>query len=261
MPGNVGEFGTSWVAWHGRRSAWKKSVVAVLPEHLLRQLRFELLMLLVRLRSRNVARHYAERRELLVNVGAGPTGRQGWVNLDGFAARGVNCLYDARRRLPFPDGSVRGIYSEHFLEHLDYLEEVPAFLAECHRVLRHEGVIRVIVPDAGKYLAAYARGGWQELAALRPLGPGNEDHYFKFTYNTPMELINVVFRQAQEHKFAYDRETLEFLLKRHGFAEVRQQAFGRSIDPVLCLDTEERATESLCVEAVKRTPAATAAED
>jgi predicted SAM-dependent methyltransferase len=251
------EFSASWLALHRRRHALKKSLIAVLPEHLLRQIQFEWHMLLIRLRSWNIKSRYAGQRGLLINIGAGPTGRPGWVNLDGFSAKGVNCLYDVRKRLPFPDASVKGIYSEHFLEHLDYLEEVPAFLAECHRVLQHDGVIRIIVPDAGKYLAAYVRGGWQELATLRPLGPGNKDYYFNFTYNTPMELINVVFRQAQEHKFAYDYETLDFLLKRHGFTEVRQQAFRRSLESVLCLDTPARASESLYVEAVKRSPAAT----
>jgi predicted SAM-dependent methyltransferase len=99
----------------------------------------------------------------MVNIGAGPAGKAGWVNLDGFRATGINCLCDARRRLPFPDGSVRGIFTEHFVEHLDYTEEVPDFISECYRALEPGGAIRIIFPDIEMYLKAYTAGGWEEL--------------------------------------------------------------------------------------------------
>jgi predicted SAM-dependent methyltransferase len=209
-------------------------------------------MLLVRVRSWNASRAFQGETDLLVNIGAGANGKKtGWVNLDGFANQGINCLCDARKGLPFPDNSVRGIFSEHFLEHLDYTEEVPKFLSECYRVLRGGGVLRIIVPDAEKYLRAYAQGGWQELISIRPLDANLKDRHAQFRYNTRMELINVVFRQQQEHKFAYDFETLEFLLKRKGFCDIKRQEFARSINPEMCIDMAARASESLYVEAVK----------
>jgi hypothetical protein len=66
-----------------------------------------------------------------------------------------------------------------------------------------------------------------------------------------MELINVVFRQFYEHKFAYDFETLKMLLERNGFQDVRKQAFGQSIVPEYNIDLKAREPESLYVEAVK----------
>jgi hypothetical protein len=66
-----------------------------------------------------------------------------------------------------------------------------------------------------------------------------------------MELINVIFRQEQEHKFAYDFETIELLLKRHGFNEVTKREFRQSANPELSIDSEGRAAESLYVEAKK----------
>ena len=66
-----------------------------------------------------------------------------------------------------------------------------------------------------------------------------------------MELINVVFRQGFEHKYAYDYETLEFLLHRYGFSNVQQQKFGESWMEELSIDWERRASESLYVEAMK----------
>jgi hypothetical protein len=66
-----------------------------------------------------------------------------------------------------------------------------------------------------------------------------------------MELINVVFRQWEEHKFAYDYETLALVLSQAGFRTIRQQSFGETLSPEICLDLERRASESLYVEAVR----------
>ena len=66
-----------------------------------------------------------------------------------------------------------------------------------------------------------------------------------------MELINVVFRQGHEHKFAYDFATLHFVLQRYGFSTVVRQGYGKSLMPELCLDQAVRASESLYVDAKK----------
>jgi predicted SAM-dependent methyltransferase len=253
VSGGVDDFYTAGVNRLKRRRLIRRYMCNILPEYLLRQIGFEAHMLSVRVRSRNAARAYRTKKDMLVNIGAGDAGRTGWINLDGSIAKGVNCLYDARKRLPFSNESVKGIFTEHFFEHIDYTEEAPHFLAECHRVLQIGGVIRIIVPDAEKYLRAYVAGGWQELACLRPLDDQLKDHHFNFKYNTRMELINVVFRQSQEHKFAYDFETLALILRRNGFEDIRKQEFGKSMIPDMCIDLDVRASESLYVEAVKRT--------
>ena len=110
------------------RRVIKKMLLRLLPNHLLEQLKFELRMLLVRLRSANRVRAYQKRKDLLLNVGAGESGKEGWINLDAFSGAKINCLYDARKRLPFSSGSVKGIFSEHFFEHIDYTEEAPPVL-------------------------------------------------------------------------------------------------------------------------------------
>lgn len=189
--------------------------------------------------------------ELRLNIGCGPCGKSGWTNTDIDPFPGVNCIYDCRKSLPFPDNSARCIFTEHFVEHLDYCEEIPHFLSECHRVLETGGVIRIIVPDAEKYLQGYCHGGWEELAKIRPLGPGRRDVHFGSLYNTKMELVNVVFRQYFEHKFAWDYETMEFVLRLCRFSTVYRKEFGQSIQEGLAIDMPERASESLYVEAVK----------
>jgi hypothetical protein len=66
-----------------------------------------------------------------------------------------------------------------------------------------------------------------------------------------MEVVNFVFRQGNDHKYAYDAETLMRLLRDAGFPRIERQAFGRSLLPEICLDQPMRAAESLYVEAVK----------
>jgi predicted SAM-dependent methyltransferase len=150
-------------------------------------------MFTVRLRTRNSPKEYAGKKDLLVNIGAGDSGKEGWVNLDGFPGNGVTCLADARKRLSFEDDSVRGIFSEHFFEHIDYCEEAPHFLRECFRSLQPGGVLRIIVPDLERYLRAYAEDDWNAFAKIRPLDKQLKDHHYGWQYNTQMELINLCF--------------------------------------------------------------------
>jgi predicted SAM-dependent methyltransferase len=204
---------------------------------------------MVRIKSFRARRRFRDLDDALVNIAPGCHGKSGWVNIDAWPAPLVTCVYDCRKSLPFPDGSVRAIFCEHFLEHMDYGEEVPVFLSECRRVLKPTGVLRLIVPDAEKYLLAYVAGGWDELVKIRGLDENHRDSFR--AYNTPMELINMVFRQRWQHKFSYDFTTLEFVLRKCGFPTVVRQHFGKSAIPELCLDRAFRAPESIYVEAMR----------
>jgi predicted SAM-dependent methyltransferase len=221
------------------------------PRHAYLPFLHELRMAWRRINTGKEIRRFKDSRDLRLNIGCGPCGKSGWINTDIDAFPGVNCFWDCRKSLPFPDNSAQCIFTEHFVEHLDYCEEIPAFLRECHRVLGPGGVVRIIVPDAEKYLQGYCRGSWEELAKVRPLGPDLSDVHFGSKYNTKMELVNVVFRQYFEHKFAWDFETMEFVLRRFGFSTVYRQSFGQSVEEGLAIDMSERASESLYVEGVK----------
>lgn len=224
-----------------------------IPRHAYHPFMSELRVALRRLAnpSRRIRDSYKGRRDLLVNIGCGDRGKSGWENVDMFKSTGVNCIYDCRRGLPFADSTVRAIFTEHFFEHIDYTEEVPLFLSECHRVLQPDGLIRIVVPDAEKYVRAYCADGWESLTSVRPLKADHSDVHFGSRFHTKMEVLNAMFRQYFEHKFAYDFPTLEFLLVRYGFKEVTKQSFGRSGRPELAIDSPDRASESLYVEAIK----------
>jgi predicted SAM-dependent methyltransferase len=238
------------------KSGFQKLLMTALPfiprhayHPFISELRVALRMLVIR--PSRVRRRYKDRRDLRVNIGCGLSAKSGWVNVDFFEFPEVNCIYDCRKGLPFSDNAVRCIFTEHFFEHIDYTEEVPIFLSECCRVLKPGGVIRIVVPDAEKYVRAYCAEGWEELIKVRPLRPDHTDVHFGSWFNTKMEVLNAVFRQYFEHKYAYDFTTLEFLLGRYGFCDIQKQTFGKSGLLELCIDKPDRASESLYVEAIK----------
>lgn len=188
---------------------------------------------------------------LKVNVGCGQNIVDGWINLDLTNDPRVIC-WDCRRSLPFDDNSVSAIFTEHVFEHLYHPDETMAFLAECRRILEPGGVVRIVVPDVGKYLRLYGNG-WDGLIYTRDLAKvdgGYRDGWLQTTYATQMEMMNAIFRQGVEHKYGWDAETLMRVMREAGFQQVTEQSFGVSLrgHP---LDSESRKRESLYVEAVK----------
>jgi predicted SAM-dependent methyltransferase len=189
--------------------------------------------------------------DVRVNIGCGGRPTPGWINLDLYY--GADVIYwDCRKGLPFRDGAVSAIFAEHVFEHFEIEPDARAFLQECRRCLRPGGVLRLVVPDAGAYLKAY--GDWNALARMRALRREDGrwiDPWLNDAYLTQMQLINAVFRQGQEHRYAYDEETLSLVLRQADFSQVVPQAYGKSLDPQMTADTPEREPESLYVEAVR----------
>jgi len=63
-------------------------------------------------------------------------------------------VHDLRTGIPAADQSVDAVYHSHVLEHIDR-DAVPSFFAEIRRVLRPDGIQRVVVPDLERYARAY----------------------------------------------------------------------------------------------------------
>jgi len=232
----------------------KQRLHRTFPDRLLRQMAFEArASLKSAAKSYATAKRYREMEGIRVNIGCGGRIANGWVNLDMLADPRIE-YWDCRKDLPFKDGTVAAIYTEHFLEHLEYADEARNFLQNCRRCLSDNGVLRIVVPDAARYLKLYTCDDWEGLAKLRPLtkeGDNYRDYWLGDLYSTKMELINAIFRQHGEHKYAYDAETLIQLLRSVGFSRVAQMSFEASSDPAMPPDTPERQSESLYVEATK----------
>jgi predicted SAM-dependent methyltransferase len=239
---------------HGLRATIELVIAKVLPAYLTEQVIAEVWLATKRMfTARSVRRILVPQTGIRVNVGCGNNPTPGWINLDIISYPGVY-FWDCRSGLPFSDGSIAAIYSEHFFEHLDLHSEASPFLRECLRCLEPGGVLRIVVPDAGAYLQAYM-GPWEVLADMRPLDraeDGWRDKWLGQIYQTKMQFINAIFRQGYEHKYVYDEETLALVMREAGFANVIVQQFGVSTDPNMAPDRNERRAESLYVEGIKR---------
>ena len=138
----------------------------ILPAYIGRQVEFEVKIALRHfLYSHRTRRRLQKLQGCRVNIGCGPYPAPGWVNIDVLPFPNVH-YWDCRRGLPFSDGAVTAIYSEHSFEHLDLDAEAKPYLQECLRCLRPGGVLRLVVPDAAHTSALTVNHGKN----LRPCG-------------------------------------------------------------------------------------------
>jgi len=206
----------------------------------------------VKKNAKNIRTELAAKSNLYANIGCGDSGLPGdWINVDYSIYHNVTYAFDCRKEIPFADGTVKGIFCEHFFEHLDYGTEVPYFLLSCFRSLQKGGVLRIVVPDAEKYLRGYCEDGWEQLKKTRPLDDNLNDQLMGLQYQTKMQLINEVFRQGGEHKYAWDFETMKLAMLTAGFSDAFKMEYMKSYDAKLQIDQLVRKPESLYVEAIK----------
>jgi predicted SAM-dependent methyltransferase len=82
----------------------------------------------------------------LLNIACGKRIHKDWINVDFHkSADGVLAL-NVLGKLPFRDGFFDGVYSSHFFEHISK-EDANKLLGEIFRILKKEGVLRIVVPD------------------------------------------------------------------------------------------------------------------
>lgn len=122
----------------------------------------------------------------LLNVGCGRCYHDDWTNIDLVASGPQVRQYDLRRGLPYDDGSFDAVYHSHVLEHLTP-EDAAGMLAECGRVLRPGGVLRVAVPDLEGIAKAY-------LGAIEAAQNGDPYAIANHRWMT-LELIDQMTRQ------------------------------------------------------------------
>jgi len=114
-----------------------------------------LIALALRNRAFHIRREEIEQKEYL-DLGCGPNTHADFINLDYGWRPEIDVVWDVTRGLPFRSQRVRGVFTEHCLEHLPF-EAADYVLSECWRILRPEGTIRIVVPDGELYLTRYTR--------------------------------------------------------------------------------------------------------
>lgn len=159
-----------------------------------------------------------------LNLGSFTQMFHGWRNLDRIDlypwARANHyrfVLCDLADGLNYDDGIVDAIVMSHVLEHFEY-NAGGRLIAECRRVLKPGGVLRVAVPDADRIVALYQTG---ELEQLRELC-GKD-----LVGALPIVFLNELL-YGGDHRAIYNRAALVDALGRAGFSRVTPSRFNAS---------------------------------
>ncbi len=82
----------------------------------------------------------------LLNLGCGNYIHPQWVNIDFYKTAKEVIPHNLLKGIPFSDSSFDVVYHSHLLEHFTK-QKGKEFIKECYRVLKPEGIIRIVVPD------------------------------------------------------------------------------------------------------------------
>ena len=127
--------------------------------------------------------------------------------------------------LPFKDSSVEVIFSSHFIEHLTF-EEGINFLRECHRVLRPNGILRIVCPDIMIWIDKVYNAKDVEFFEIYKNAIDvdfweNSVYHIKDKVKTNIQVLNsMIFNWG--HKWMWDYESLKMELESVGFGSIEQ---------------------------------------
>lgn len=92
----------------------------------------------------------------MLNFGCGIRINNQWENID-FSPNTKNIKkVNLLEKLPYNDNSFDVAYSSHFLEHLDK-NIAPKLLNEMKRILKKNGILRIVVPDLENIIKEYIK--------------------------------------------------------------------------------------------------------
>ena len=179
-----------------------------------------------------------------VQYGCGFSAPDGWLNFDAsptlrFERSPIGFLYtrnakrfplevrygDITRGLPIPDGSCRGVFCSHILEHLA-LEDCDRALANSFRYLQPGGLFRVVLPDLAAYVNEYVKD-CSERAALVFMESSSLGRTRR-----ARGIVGLLgeWLGNSAHLWMWDERSLAARLREHGFVNIRRAVYGDSED-------------------------------
>jgi predicted SAM-dependent methyltransferase len=181
-----------------------------------------------------------EKRMIKVNLGCGPSGINGWDNYDwgllplfnkfpGLVKMAVKYglldkwylekwpkfkLFDIRRKLPYEDSEVDYIYCSNVLEHFEKFE-ARKILLECRRVLRKNGVLRIVLPDIQQIIKNYTTA----------------DEFCKEFYGYDKDIPKFTNIFIRGHQWMYDKTSFVKLLNEVDFKKIELKSWRKGKVP------------------------------
>ena len=150
---------------------------------------------------------------LHINIGCGNVYHPNWINLDLVSSSPNVISWNFRHGIPYDSNSLNACYSSHLIEHFTQYE-AKKLLTECLRVLKPDGIIRLVVPD----LEAIARN---YLSTLDRSLTGNVESQADYEWMM-LELFDQTVREfsgGEMGKYLSRPDLLnrEFILSRIGY--------------------------------------------
>ena len=234
---------------------WKKRIMKL--KGFINEVTSILLLRYTKGNAQRLARRFQQLSVNRLHVGCGNILIKGWMNIlyerreeygriqNKNGALRLN--YNLLKTWPMNDESIEYIAGSHFIEHLD-LNAGMKFAAECFRVLKKGGVLRLSCPDLEIYARNYAE---------------NNEEFFKNDLIrewccfkkavTPGEIfVAKAYDSGGAHKWFYDFASLKHVLEEAGFTDCRKK--GRlegQVPDLQQIEPPQRNLETLYVEAVK----------
>jgi len=149
--------------------------------------------------------------------------------------------WDLRKGLPWEANTFDVVYHSHFLEHIPKAAVVP-FLLECYRVLKPNGILRVVVPDLHHAIELYNES-WGKLDSnqasvyeiheksiealydqmVRTTATGLNEQTNKLTIFLEKRIRSSPDKTGELHRWMYDRYSLCQRLERAGYSGIQVQ--------------------------------------
>lgn len=157
--------------------------------------------------------------KISVQIGGGKHYLKNFINID--IVEPADIIADVRESIPMPNESTDFIFSEHFLEHIDFPYSANKFLSECYRILKPEGQIAIGVPNSEMVIKMYVEKQKNLFSEL--INTLYEKRTIKAEITTYIDLLNLHFRDQIDvkdytpHFWAYDYENLSAILLKNKF--------------------------------------------
>lgn len=173
-----------------------------------------------------------------LNLGCGPSGKNGWINYDWGILPLINklgltkilvqmgildknylvkwpkfFLVDIRKRFPLNDDEIDYVYCSHVLEHFEPWE-AKKILTESRRVLKKGGKIRLILPDIVYIIKNYK--------------DAKQFNEFVYGYNKEKKYKCSFFIRG--HQWMYDKSSFRKLLEECDFKKIKLSTWKKGID-------------------------------
>ena len=165
----------------------------------------------------------AENSSIILNLGCGEDYRPNVIGID--LSRKAQVRWNLKYGIPLGDNTVKGIFSDHFFEHLQ-LTQIVMLLRDCYRVLVPGGRLRFTVPHIDPYVQAWLR---QDMYFMENQISDIPQDLLKI-YATPFDRISWLLLRNGEHRTMFDRASILHKVGLAGFSQVKTDDFDPSLD-------------------------------